>query len=71
MKPSDVSKTVKIAKHRVHVERAIARVKQFKILSGKISLSSFGSINQIWLTCCMLTSFMPFLIQDKADGINE
>lgn len=69
MKPSDVTKTVKIAKHRVHVERAIARVKQFKILSRKISLSFFSSINQIWLTCCMLTSFMPFLIQDKTDVI--
>lgn len=64
MKPQDVLKTIKIAKHRVHVERAIARIKQFKILSGKISLSLFGCINQIWLVCCLLTNFMPFLIQD-------
>ena len=65
MKASDVTETVKIAKHRVHVERAIARIKQFKILSGKISLSFFSIIDQIWLTCCLLTNFMPFLIQDK------
>lgn len=30
MKASEVDETVK-AKHRVHVERAIARIKQFKI----------------------------------------
>ena len=64
MKAGDVSKTIKIAKHRVHVERAIARIKQFKILSGKIPLSLFGSVDQIWLVCCLLTNFMPFLIQD-------
>lgn len=65
MKASEVTETVKIAKHRVHVERAIARIKQFKILSGKISLSFFSIIDQIWLTCCLLTNFMNFLIQDK------
>ena len=65
MTNSEVSETIKIAKHRVHVERAIARVKQFKILSGKISLSFFSIVDQIWLTCCLLTNFMPFLIQDK------
>lgn len=36
MKASEVAETVKIAKHRVHVERAIALIKQFKILSGKL-----------------------------------
>lgn len=65
MKASEVTETVKIAKHRVHVERAIARIKQFKILSGKISLSLFSIVDQIWLTCCVLTNFMPYLIQDK------
>lgn len=38
MKASEVAETVKIAKHRVHVESDIARIKQFKIISGKISL---------------------------------
>ena len=65
MKATEVTETVKIAKHRVHVERPIARIKQFKILSGKISLTFFSIIDQIWLTCCLLTNFMPFLIQDK------
>ena len=65
MKASDVTLTEKIAKHRVHVERAIARVKQFKILSGKIKLGLFSILNQIWLNFCFLTNFMPFLINDE------
>lgn len=32
---------IKIGKHRVHVVCVISRIKQFKILSGKISLSFF------------------------------
>ena len=33
MSPSDVCETRKIAKHRIHVERAINRVKNFKLVS--------------------------------------
>lgn len=65
MKASDVTKTIKIAKHRVHVERAIARIKQFKILANKISLGFFKCIDQIWLVCCLLTNFMPYLISKE------
>ncbi|XP_061177647.1 uncharacterized protein LOC133186406 isoform X2 [Saccostrea echinata] len=39
MSKSDALLTKKIAKHRVHVERAIERIKRFKILSGKFKLS--------------------------------
>ena len=35
MKSADVSMTEKVAIHRVHVERAIARVKKFKILDNR------------------------------------
>ena len=64
MKSADVSMTEKVAIHRVHVERAIARVKKFKILDNRMDLSLFSSINQIWFVCCFLTNFMPYLIQD-------
>lgn len=63
MSPSDIALTENIAKHRVHVKRAIARVKNFKILSHRIDLSHFPYINQIWFVCCFLTNFMDFLIK--------
>jgi hypothetical protein len=62
--PAEVAKTKKIAKHRVHVERAIARIKNFKILSRCIPLSLYKNVNQIWTVCCFLTNFLPFLIND-------
>ena len=47
MKPSHVTLTRKIARHRIHIERAIRRIKNFKILSRRIPISLFGNINEI------------------------
>ena len=41
---------------RVHVERAIRRVKENRILQGIIPLTMLGSINQILAVCCLLTN---------------
>jgi hypothetical protein len=65
MPPSDVALTQKIAKHRIHVERAISRVKKFKIVDHRLDLTLYPSINQIWFCCCFLTGFMPLLIKDQ------
>lgn len=65
MPAADISLTRKIAKHRVHVERAISRVKKFKIVDHKMELNLFPCVNQIWFCCCFLTGFMPLLIQDN------
>jgi len=65
MSAGDVSLTRKIAKHRVHVERAISRAKKFKIVDNRVELSLFPCINQIWFCCCFLTGFMPYLITEK------
>lgn len=65
MSPSDVSLTQKIAKHRIHVERAISRVKKFKIVDHRVDISLFPCINQIWFCCCFLTGFMPLLIKGE------
>ena len=62
---AEVQQTKKIARHRVHVERAISRMKKFEIVSGRIPLSLFGVVNQVWFVCTFLTGFMPLLIQDR------
>ncbi|KAL2092960.1 hypothetical protein ACEWY4_010272 [Coilia grayii] len=63
MPATDVEKTKKIAKHRVHVERAIAKVKKFKIVSGRIPNVRLGNINQVWFVVCMLSNFQPNIIK--------
>ena len=42
---------------RVHVERAIRRVKEFHFFDRVIPLTMAGSINQIWTVSCLITNF--------------
>ena len=55
---SEVIESQKIASVRIHVERAIQRVKHFRVLRNEISLSPHGSINQIWTIICLLSNFL-------------
>jgi hypothetical protein len=61
----DEAKTRKIASVRVHVERAIARIKNYRILHQVIPLSLADSLDQIWGICSYLTLFLPPIIKDK------
>lgn len=51
-----------IASLRIHVERAIGRIKQFAILQGNFPLSMIRQSNQIVCVCAWLTNFHPALI---------
>ena len=53
----EVEQTQSIARLRIHVERAIRRVKCFHIFDKVIPLSLAGTVNQIWSICCLLTNF--------------
>lgn len=63
MPHADVEMTKRIAKHRVHVERAIAKIKKFKIVSGQIPISRLVNINQIRYIVRMLSNFQPHIIK--------
>ena len=66
LQEEDVQKTQKIARLRIHVERAIGQVKQrFHLLDGIIPLSLSGSINQIWTICCLLCNYAGPLISES------
>ena len=59
---AETIETQQIAAERIHVERAINKVKKFRILNSPIPLSMHGSINQIWTVCCLLTNtFNPVI----------
>ena len=65
----EVCESQTIAAVRIHVERAIQRIKRFKIIRNEIGLTMHGSINQIWTVACLLTNLMPPLIQKDAAKI--
>lgn len=60
--PSEIVETQQIASLRIHVERAIRRVKEYDILAGVMPESLAGSANQVWTVCCLLTNFQNPLI---------
>ena len=51
MSAEDVVKTQEIASLRIHVERAINKIKNFLIFEGVIPLSQFGIVNQMRCVC--------------------
>ena len=62
---AEVKESQTIASVRIHVERAIQRVKKFRIIRNEIPLTLHGSVNQIWTVCCLLCNFLPPLIQKE------
>ena len=60
--PSKVQEGRTIASVRIHVERAIGRIKTFKILRSPLPLSMARLANQIVIVCALLVNFQPVLI---------
>ena len=69
MGASDVKETQLIVHHRIHVERAIGKVKGFHIVDRKFRIKQAGIVNQIWTDCCLLANFQdPLIIQGSSEG---
>lgn len=54
--------TKTIAKLRIHVQRAIRRIKEYHFFDSDVPLSMLGSVNQIYTIICLLTNFQRPLI---------
>ena len=65
MPKSHVITTRKIASLRIHVERAIQRIKVYRILSSVVPLSISPIVEHIWGVCCALSLFHPPLVIDN------
>ncbi len=67
----DVTKGRKIASVRIHVERAIGRIKKFQILKGTIPISMSRLSNQIVFVRAFLTNFLPALVPLHKDVVSS
>ena len=54
MPPEDVVKSQVIASLRIHVERAINKIKIFRIWDRITQLTSIPLVNQMWTVSCFL-----------------
>ncbi|CAG2224367.1 unnamed protein product [Mytilus edulis] len=63
MSSGDVALTRKIAAHRIHIERSINQIKNFKIVNRRIPGTLFYNINEIWTVCSLLTNFQDTLVK--------
>ena len=62
----DVVKTQTMARHRIHVERAICKIRRFRIFHSIIPATiMFGSINQIWSVACLISNFRTQCLPDS------
>lgn len=64
---TEVLNTKTIAKLRIHVERAIRRIKEYHFFDSDVPLSMLGSVNQIYTIACLLTNFQGPLILNGGD----
>ena len=62
MSAEDVIKTQEIASLRIHLERAIDKIKNFHIWDKIIPLHQFGIVNQMWAVCAILCNAQPNII---------
>jgi hypothetical protein len=62
MAASDVAKTKEIANARIHVERAIGRIKWFRLLSGTVPITLVPLIDDILIICSALCNLLPPLV---------
>ena len=60
-----VIRTQTVAKHRIHVERAIGKVRRFLIFNSRLPISSLGTITQLWTVCCLLSNFMDPILAEE------
>ena len=65
LEANELVETRRIASLRIHVERAMERIKNFHILDGTIPLSLTNVAEQIVFVCAMLTNYLPPLCSYK------
>ena len=68
----EISEGRRIASLRIHVERAIGRIKTFAICKGTIPLTMARLCNQLVCVCAFLSNFQPALVPlEKIDSQDD
>lgn len=68
---AQMEETKKIAKVRIHVERAIQRLKVYKILSHRIPINLLSSIEKIFHICAALVNLQAPILKSRRSNQEE
>ncbi|XP_049267200.1 uncharacterized protein LOC119375335 [Rhipicephalus sanguineus] len=60
--PEEMEQTYSVASVRIHVERAIKRIKHYNILNHRVPVSLIPAMDEIFHMCCILANLQPPLI---------
>lgn len=60
--PHEVEATKSIASLRIHVEREMERIKNFRIIQGIMPITMASQASKIWKLCVRLTNLLPPLV---------
>ena len=63
LKEGEGKRSEKIAEARIHVERAIQRIKTYRILDREVRLSMAHSAEQIFTVCAYLVNFQTPILK--------
>ena len=66
MTESECLKTKTVANLRIHVERAINRIKYFRLLKSVLPITMLQHTDDIARSCAAICNLKPALIQDKS-----
>jgi hypothetical protein len=61
----ELVESVAIARVRIHVERCMGRIKQWRIMQRKLPITYWNQINEIFQLCAYLSLFWPPLLDNE------
>ena len=62
--PSEVAVGKRIARARIHIERVIGRLKEFRLLDHTLPLNLVDLVDEIWIIACVITNIQPPLVKN-------
>ena len=62
--PSEIAVEKRIARQRIHIERVIGRLKEFRLLDQTLPLNLVDHVDEIWIIVCTITIMQPPLVKN-------
>ena len=62
---SEVAVGKRITRAKIHIERVIGRLKEFRLLDHTLPLNLVDLVDEIWIIACAKTNMQPPLVKNE------